>query len=190
MCIGVIETASPAVLWRTQKSSLCKAIWLVFVCAHARSYIFMTYENVSGSFETPSCFRNVHTLHELACVRKVVTRSLPRFLLVYDTCRHIRTKGHTVIWTCVRTQETKRDLRRKTFLDSSHDQWDESFTDVQEHIGLGRAWNMKVCVVVSKSRLWEHILLFNSWSSRCPSCPSSPPSFLHATFRVRGRVLN
>ncbi len=44
---------------------------------------------------------------------------------------------------------------------------------------------MKVCLVVSKSRLWEHILLFNSWPSRCPSCPSSPPSFNHTTFRTR-----
>jgi hypothetical protein len=46
MCFGVLENASPTVL---------ETIWLVFVCAHARSYIFMTYENVSGSFKTPSC---------------------------------------------------------------------------------------------------------------------------------------
>ncbi len=49
---------------------------------HARSYVFITYKNVSGSFETPYCFRNVRTLHELVCVRKVVSRSLHRFLLV------------------------------------------------------------------------------------------------------------
>jgi hypothetical protein len=57
----------------------------------------MRHENVSGSCETPSCSasgpRNVHTLHELVCVRKVVTRSMPRFLLVYATCRHMRQKG-------------------------------------------------------------------------------------------------
>ncbi len=114
MCIDVLETASPAVLRRTQKSSPCKDIWLVFVCAHARSYVFITYENVSGSFETPFCFRNVHTLHELACVRKGVSSSLTRFLLVHATCRHFRTKRHAVILTCVHTQETKRDLRSKT----------------------------------------------------------------------------
>jgi hypothetical protein len=51
------------------------------------------------------------------------------------------------------------------------------FHGCQGHSGIGRACNMKVCVVVSKSRLSEHILLFNSWPSRCPSCPSSPPSF-------------
>ncbi len=36
-----------------------------FSCAHARPYVYMTYENVSGSFETPSSFRNVYTRHEL-----------------------------------------------------------------------------------------------------------------------------
>ena len=95
------------------KNRLCRTIWLAFVCAHARSYFYMRHENVSGSFETPSCCRNVRTRHELACVRKVVTRSLPRFLLVHVTCRHMRTKRHAVIWTCARTQETKRDLRSK-----------------------------------------------------------------------------
>ncbi len=74
-----------------------QTIWLAFVCAHARSYVFMRHASVSGSFETPSCFRNEHTLHELVCVRKVGTRSLPRFLLVYATCRHMRTKRHAVI---------------------------------------------------------------------------------------------
>ena len=104
------------------------------------SYIFMTYENVSGSFETLSCCRNVRTLHELTCVRKVVTRSLPRFLLVHATCRHMRTKRHAVIWTCVRTQETKRDQRspeQSAFLDSSHDQCGERFTDAKDIAGLG-----------------------------------------------------
>ena len=56
----------------SRKNPLCLTICLVFVCAHTRSYVLMTYENVSGSFETPSCFRNVHTRHELPCVRKVL----------------------------------------------------------------------------------------------------------------------
>jgi hypothetical protein len=74
MCNGVLETTSPPVLQCfTENKPLCKAIWLVFVCAHVRSYIFMTYEKVSGSFETPSSFRHVYTIHELACVMKVVT---------------------------------------------------------------------------------------------------------------------
>jgi hypothetical protein len=33
------------------------------------------------------------------------------------------------------------------------DQGDERVTDAESHSGLGRARNMKVCVVVSKSRL-------------------------------------
>jgi hypothetical protein len=61
------------------------------------------------------------------------------------------------------------------------------FHGCQGHSGLGRACNMKVCVVVSQSRLWEHILLFKSYPARCPSCPSSPPSFLHTNISVRGR---
>ncbi len=61
-----------------------------------------------------------------------------------------------------------------------------AFHGCQGHSGMGRACNMKVYVGVSKLRLLEHILLLNSWPSRCPSCPSSPPSFPHATFRVRG----
>ena len=80
----------------------------------------MTYGNVSWSFETPSCFRNVSTLHELVCLRKVVTRSLTRFLLVNATCRHVRRKRHAVIWTCVLTQEANGDLRRKTLLWTRH----------------------------------------------------------------------
>jgi hypothetical protein len=104
----------------SRKKPLCLSIWMVFVCAHTRSYIFMTYENVSGSFETPSSFRNVRTRHELAYVRKVVTSSLTRFLinflLVHATSRHMRTKRHTFIWTSVCTQETKWDLRKKTLL--------------------------------------------------------------------------
>ena len=67
--------------------------------------------------ETPSWFRNVHMLHELVRVRKVVTRSLPRSLLVYDTCRHIRTKRHAVIWYELACTHKKRSeiSREKRF---------------------------------------------------------------------------
>jgi hypothetical protein len=44
----------------------------------------------------------------------------PRFFLVHVTCRHIRTKSHTVTWTGVCTQETKRDLRRNTLFWTRH----------------------------------------------------------------------
>jgi hypothetical protein len=138
MCLDVLETASPVVLRRTQKSSLCKAIWLGFVCAHARSYVFITYENVSGSFETPFCFRNVRTLHELACVRKVVTRSLPKFLLVHSTCRHVRTKkacSHMNLRAHKRNKA--RSPEHSAFLDSSHDQCGERLTDAKDIAGWG-----------------------------------------------------
>ncbi len=48
-----------------------------------------------------SCFRNVNTIHELECARKVVTRSLPRFLMVHDTMtyRHMQNTNFTM---CVR----------------------------------------------------------------------------------------
>jgi hypothetical protein len=58
-----------------------------------------------------------------------------------------------------------------------------AFHGYQGHNGIGRACNMKVCVVVSKSRLSEHILLFNS---DLLSVIHVPPSLLLATFRVRG----
>ncbi len=61
-----------------------------------------------------------------------------------------------------------------------------AFHGCQGHSGLGRACNMKVYVGASKLRLLEHILLLNSWPSRCPACPSSPPSFPHATFQRDG----
>jgi hypothetical protein len=122
------------------KKPLSQAIWPAFVCAHARSYVFMTYENVVGSLETPSCFSNKQTRDELARTRNLLK-----------------------------------------FLDSSHDQGDERFTDAEAHSGLGRARNMKVCVVVSKSRLRKHILLFNSWPSRCLRVPVSLLPLFHPT---------
>ena len=92
-------------------------------------------------------------------------------------CSHMNLRAHT--------RDEARSPEPSAFLDSSHGQCGERFTDAEAHSGLGRACNMKVFLVVSKSRLLEHILLFNSWPSRCPSCPSSPPSFNHTTFRTR-----
>ncbi len=91
-------------------------------------------------------------------------------------CSHMNLRAHT--------RDEARSPEQSAFLDSSYGQCGERFTDAEAHSGLGRACNMKVFLVVSKSRLLEHILLFNSWPSRCPSCPSSPPSFNHTTFRI------
>jgi hypothetical protein len=72
--------------------------------------------------------------------------------------------------------EARSPEKKKDFLDSSHHRLTKDIAglgvDAQGHSGLGRACNMKVSVVVSKSR-------FNSWPSRCPSCPSFPPSKLN-----------
>ncbi len=106
--------------------------------------------------------------------RKVVTRSLPRFLLVHATSRHVRTKSLSKSsWHMNLRADTRNEPRspeKRAFLDSSHDQCGERerFTDP--------------CAVVSKSSLWKHVLLFKSWPSRCPSCLSSPPSFRRITF--------
>ena len=88
----------------THKKRSCRVIWLVFVLAHARSYIFLWHENVSGSFETPSCFRYTYTRFIKLSLRKVVTRMLHRITLVYVICRQIWTKRQVNIWTSVRTQ--------------------------------------------------------------------------------------
>ena len=114
------------------------------------------------------------TCHELVCARKVVTRSLTRFLLVYVIHRNMWKKRHKVIWTCVCKQETKRDLRRKTLFWTRHMTRTTSVSRMTKYIsGL-----VVRCVVISKSRLWQHTLLFNSWPCHCPSCPPSPPSCL------------
>ena len=79
MCIVVFDlNCKSSCSTVSTKRRFCQSIWLVFVFAYSRSYVWMRYENVSVSFETPSCFRNVYTrhCHELVCVRKIVTRSV------------------------------------------------------------------------------------------------------------------
>jgi hypothetical protein len=75
-------------------------------------------------------------------------------------CSHMNLRSHT--------RDEARSPDQSAFLDSSYGQCGECFTDAESHSGLGRECNMKVCLVVFKSRLLEHILLFNSWPSRCP----------------------
>jgi hypothetical protein len=56
------------------KALLSDYLTVFRVCVHTFIWVHETvrHESVSGSFETPSCFRNVNTLHELVCVRKIV----------------------------------------------------------------------------------------------------------------------
>jgi hypothetical protein len=103
---------------------------------------------------------------------KVVTWSLPKNLLVYFTYRHMRTKRHADIWTSVCTQHSTHSqmTRQKIVFGLVDRQWDGSFVHCEGHSGLGCVSNMKVCVLGSDSMLWEHNLLFNSWSSHSRSC--------------------
>jgi hypothetical protein len=67
-------------------------------------------------------------------------------------------------------------------------QWGGSFTHSDTHTGLGRVWNMKVCVLGSYLTWWKHILLSNSWPSRCPFCDQSLLLCFHSSFhRRRGK---
>ena len=51
------------------------------------------------------------------------------------------------------TRNETRSPEKNAFLDSSQMTRVTSVTDVKVHTGIGRVRNMKVCVVVSKSRL-------------------------------------
>ena len=81
------------------------------------------------------------------------------------------------IFPSVHTQESRRDprpqsifwVRRTTIVTVS-------FEHTETHSGLGCVCNMKVCALGSDHMLGEHILLFNSWSSRLLHVIS--PSFL------------
>ncbi len=86
------------------------------------------------------------------------------------------------IWTCVLTHESQPNKPTKSlFVASSHRQWGGSFTHSTTHTVLGRACNMHICVLGSDLMWWQHILLSNSWPSRCPSCdqPLLPCFLLH-----------
>ncbi len=110
----------------------------VYTDVHISSWhMKFSYVNVSGSFETPSYFRNLHTFHELVSVRKVVTRSFYRFLLVHTTCRHANTKVYSHMYFRVHTRNEVRSPEKHTFLDSSVDQCVVRFTDTKDLAGLG-----------------------------------------------------
>ena len=76
------------------------------------------YENVSRSFETPSCFRNVHTCHEL--VSKEGRNSLVVQVLI-GVC-HIQTyvnkKAYSDMNLCAHTRNEVRSPEKHVFLDS------------------------------------------------------------------------
>ena len=101
--------------------------------------------------------------------------------LVHVTCAHIFLRAHT--------RKSARTTAPSDFLGLSHDHCNWSFTHAETHSGLGCMCNMKVCVLGSDSMLVEHILLFNSWPSRSPSCDQPLLPRLHSTFRKRSEEL-
>jgi hypothetical protein len=157
-----LKLTSKLLCCETKKSSLSGYL----ACsrdAHTRSYFFNIHENISGSFEKQSCFRNVHVSWTYV-LRKVVTRWLPRFLLVDDTCRHMRRKRHGVIWTCVCTQETKRDLRRKALFWTRHTTSAASVSRMPKDIpGLGVYATWK-SVLLSPNRGCENLFIYSTRS--------------------------
>ncbi len=75
------------------------------------------------------------------------------------------------IWTSVHTHDSQPNNPTKTpFVGSSHGQWDVSFTYSATHNRIGREYNVNVCVLGSDLMWLKHILMSNSWPSRCPSC--------------------
>ncbi len=88
------------------------------------------------------------------------------------------------IWSCVRQHENQpNNPTRSLFVGSSQRQWGGSFTHCATHSGRGRACNMKVFVLGSDLMWWQHILMSNSWPSRCPSCDNPVRPCFHSAFR-------
>jgi hypothetical protein len=131
------------------KNRYGRAIWLAFVCAHARSYVCMKHENVSGLFATQSCFRNVRTRHEPEYVRKCMLHA--------DMCGQKGMQSYEL--ACAHQKPSEISGAKRFFRIVARP---VRRADAEAHSGLGRACNMKACVVVSKSRLREYILLFLS----------------------------
>ena len=93
----------------------------------------------------------------------------PRTYCIYMSRVDICEEKDIQTYELVRAHNTQM-TRQSLFSDSSYRQWDGRFVHSESHNGLVCVCNMKDCVLGSDSMLWEHILLFNSWSSRSRSC--------------------
>ncbi len=90
-----------------------------------------------------TCFLDVSMMHSLACIGKVVTRSLTRILLVYVTCIHMCTKRYPDIWNFVLTQETHRT--RQTKFCALGWIFDESALNCPCRVGIDRCSALRRC---------------------------------------------
>jgi hypothetical protein len=79
------------------------------VCARKKICTHVTWTRFWVIGDTILLHGRVHS-SSAGVIRKVVTWSLPKNLLVYVTWRRMRTKRHTDIWTCLRTQHTRKSV--------------------------------------------------------------------------------
>ncbi len=89
----------------------------------------------------------------------------------------------TLIFLHEHTRKLVRSTDQCGFLGSSHDHCDWSFTHTETHSGLGCVCNIKVCAPSSDLMLRQHILLFNSSSTRSPSSDHPLLPCFYSTFR-------
>jgi hypothetical protein len=148
-------------------------IWLAFVCAHGSSYIFLWHENVTVVIRDTIVHQGCPRASSSCIIRKVVIHMLHRITLVPVVC-HMKTnmykKASEHMSFRAHTRNVPISTDKRAFLGSSHDQCDCSFTYSTSHHGLGCVCNVNVCVIGSDLTWWQHIVLSNSWPSRCPTC--------------------
>ncbi len=166
----------------TKKSPLSDYLTGFRVCGHTLTCVNETWKRLWVIRDTMLFEKCTHV--SWTCVCKEGRNSLVVRLLigVWHIQTYTNKKGYIHMNLRTHTRNDVRSPEKSAFLDSSHDQCGECFMHVQTHSGFGRVYNMKVCVVVSKSRLWEHILLFNSWPCGCPSCPSSKKKLIPSIY--------
>ncbi len=94
-----------------------------------------------------------------------------RITLVYIIWRQIWPKKQVNMCTSVHTQKIQRYRRTKASFRARHTTSATAVLRSPPHKpGLGRVCNENVCVLGSDLTWWQHIMLSNSWSSRCPFC--------------------
>jgi hypothetical protein len=177
VCFTICSSGRP-------KNPLCQTICPVFVCVH--THVHMSSWHMKSSLG--------HSRHHLPS--GMYTRSWT------DVCKeghdslvdqvlivvwHIQTYVNKKVWChmnfCTHTRSEARSPEKPTFLDSSHDQWVEGFTNAESHNRVGRVCNMKVCSCLQIEVVRRHsVVQILSFSL---SFMSIFPSFLpYTTFCV------
>ncbi len=84
----------------------------------------------------------------------------------------VHTEVHISDWTWKCLRVVRDAILLKTHASSSF-QWGVCFTYSFTHRGIGRECNVNVCVLGSDLMWFQHILIYNSWPSHCPSFDQS-----------------